>query len=128
MREGFAPCLNSQEKAASYAGNQFPQHLTLSQEVQRTWNRVAAQIFAKDFDYDEPLTCPSCDVRSLKFFFAHHDVGNRGGFWMWCSACHRYSHSSCAVPIWWVQRDNIPLSELTPEPDWFEENWERLWH
>jgi hypothetical protein len=31
MREGFAPCLNSQEKAASYAGNQFPQHLTLSQ-------------------------------------------------------------------------------------------------
>jgi hypothetical protein len=46
MREGFAPCLNSQEKAASYAGNQFPQHLTLSRHRQhpklpmilhRTW-------------------------------------------------------------------------------------------
>jgi hypothetical protein len=95
-----------------------------SEQAQLNWNKVARRVFEKDFSCSEPLICPICEANALKFSFVHHGTGDRGGFWIWCSACRHYSHSSCAIPKWWVSLENIPFSELTPEPNWFEENWE----
>ena len=95
-------------------------------EAMESWNKTVTKIFEQDLVNSKPPTCPSCGASLLKFFFVRHGVGSRGGFWVWCSECYRYLHSSCAVPVWWTSHNNVHLNDLTPQPEWLEENWEQI--
>ncbi len=72
------------------------------------------------------LICPSCDLEEMRFFFLRHRTGNRGGFWLWCSACKRYYHSSCLVPDWWNDVPEAPYENIESDPTVPDKYWSEI--
>ena len=76
-----------------------------------------------------PVFCPVCGKRDGHIYMHAHAGSQRGGIWLWCSACHHTSHSSYRIPLWWKNLEIIDESRLVSFPDYLEgykmniDNW-----
>lgn len=70
-----------------------------------------------------PVICPICGKREGHIYLYKYNENNqRGGLWLWCSACHHCSHSSYLLPLWWNNLQNLDTSKLMSFPDYLEDN------
>ena len=82
-------------------------------------------------DLQRLRVCPSCGAsNSVRFFYMRHRLldpqlnpSERGGFWIWCSACKVFLHASCIVPPWWPDVRGVPYDQLVPEPKLLDDLW-----
>ena len=93
-------------------------------DVLAEWRNATRRIFGGG----GTSRCPNCGGARLRYFFHRQDAAPepRGGFWVWCSACRSYEHSSASVPEWWHDVD-VPIDRLLHDPDWLNENWNDDW-
>lgn len=93
------------------------------------WASLTDAVYRCDL---QPLrVCPGCGATgSLRFFYMRHRLSGqqiypseRGGFWIWCSACRLYAHTRCIVPDWWPDVPGVPYEHLVPEPELLNELW-----
>lgn len=70
-----------------------------------------------------PVICPICGKRDGHIYlYRHNENSQRGGLWLWCSACHHTSHSSYQLPLWWKNFPDFDTTKLASHPDYLEEN------
>ena len=70
-----------------------------------------------------PVICPVCKRKQGHLYAHRYKEGeDRGGEWVWCSACHSYAHFSARLPKWWKNLELIEFSKLAAVPDYLEEN------
>lgn len=69
-----------------------------------------------------PVICPICGEKDGHIYMHRHGDGQRGGLWLWCSACRYTSHSSYRIPSWWKNLETIDERKLVSWPDYLEEN------
>ena len=68
-----------------------------------------------------PARCPACSSPTLHVYFHRHDARHdRGGSWVWCSHCRRYSHASAKPPPGWRNLDLVDPQRLTHAPSYLE--------
>ena len=64
-----------------------------------------------------PANCPCCgQLAAHAMFYCYNQVNRRGGFWVWCSKCKQYVHTSVKVPNWWKNIADIQVEDLVSEP------------
>lgn len=70
-----------------------------------------------------PVVCPVCGKRQGHLYFHRYKEGNeRGGMWVWCSACHHSEHATYRVPKWWKNLESISFEKLAAIPLYLEKN------
>lgn len=70
-----------------------------------------------------PVICPVCGKRDgHAYLHKHNENSQRGGLWLWCSACRHTSHSSYQLPLWWKNLDSLNTAKLASFPDYLEEH------
>ncbi len=88
------------------------------------WAELSAMLLSSsEF---KKLICPSCDLEKIRFFFLRHRIGNRGGLWLWCTACKKYYHSSCIVPEWWNDVSEVPYEKIESDPTIPNNYWSEI--
>ena len=100
---------------------------SVEDEHDACWNEIADRIYAGESPY--PGLCPSCGQAEIRYFYWRFDEDAsppRGGLWVWCPACLRYSHYSAYVPEWWRNLPGVPYGELAHDPEWLEDHWDQL--
>lgn len=76
-----------------------------------------------------PAACPACGSPDCHVYYhRYNEVTGRGGSWVWCSHCRRYSHFSCVVPQWWINMSDIDTAQLAALPDYLESKKEMIDH
>ena len=74
-----------------------------------------------------PADCPVCGSADCHVYYHRYNEGtSRGGSWVWCSHCHRFSHFSCVVPQWWKNPIGIDRAQLAAIPDYLESKKEMI--
>jgi hypothetical protein len=87
-----------------------------SSEELTEWYRAETRLF----EGASRIPCPACGRADLRVFFWRFDPPRpRGGAWVWCPGCRRYTHGSGQVPDWWRDRP-VDSDKLMHDPDWLE--------
>lgn len=69
-----------------------------------------------------PTVCPVCGKQEAHLYMHKESGENIGGLWVWCSSCKNYIHATYQIPQWWKNSLEITESELSPNPQYLEEN------
>ena len=69
-----------------------------------------------------PTVCPVCGKQEAHLYMHKESGENIGGLWVWCSSCKNYIHATYQIPQWWKNSLEIKESELSPNPQYLEEN------
>lgn len=68
-----------------------------------------------------PIHCPVCKHETVHAYLHRFRADrDRGGSWVWCSACGSYEHGSVRVPSWWTNHPEVEFSKLTHAPDYLD--------
>ena len=64
-----------------------------------------------------PAECPICKRNTAHLYMdIHSPRTRRGGLWVWCDACHAFSHSSIYVPDYWINCAMVDAEKLSSIP------------
>ncbi|HAZ91486.1 MAG TPA: hypothetical protein DCX21_05885 [Eubacterium sp.] len=65
-----------------------------------------------------PKKCPICGNNTIhKLMYRYSVMSSRGGSWIWCSSCKRYSHTNAIIPEWWSNYDGLEVGQLYASPE-----------
>lgn len=74
-----------------------------------------------------PTKCPVCNNRSAHLYMHVENLKTRrGGFWVWCSECHVFSHGSIYVQDNWINYSGVNEEKLTATPGYLEKMKEEI--
>lgn len=83
--------------------------------------KILDDLYAKNECF--PVNCPICGRKDGHIYLhKHNESRQRGGLWLWCSACHHTSHSSYRLPLWWENLKVLDTAKLVGFPDYLEKN------
>ena len=70
-----------------------------------------------------PSVCPICGEKEGHIYFHRYKKDDdRGGMWVWCSACRHSAHTLFKIPKWWDNLKMIKFEKLANYPDYLEKN------
>lgn len=69
-----------------------------------------------------PYICPICNTINGHVFYYKHNDNKIGSGWQWCSNCKQFMHIRCIIPNWWINLQDIPIENLSGEPEFLDNN------